>query len=65
MIRNASSPNFGVDPQALCISSNQEPILLDTTPCYKNRHLDSLMQLSPHPLPSPLPTNNLHYVSLT
>jgi len=51
--------------QALCVSSNQEPILLETTPCYRNRHLDHLMQFPPPPLPCALPTDNLHSVSLT
>lgn len=51
--------------QALCVSSNQEPIILSTTPCYRDRHLDRLMQTQPHPLPCALPTDNLHYVSLT
>ena len=50
--------------QAICISTNQEPILLKTTPCFQNRHLDSLMGLPPHPLPRPLPSRQLHYIPL-
>ena len=64
-LMNADRISRMQDNEALCVSSNQEPVLLTTTPCYRNRQLDRLMQFSPHPLPCALPTNNLHYVSLS
>ncbi len=51
--------------QALCITANQEPVILETLPSYQNSGLKSLLDRHPHPLPSPLPSDSLHFIPLS
>ena len=51
--------------QAICVTANEEPVLLRTVPCYEDSRMKSLMDLPPYPLPAQLPSSGLKYVSLS
>ena len=50
--------------QALCVTSNEEPLLIETIPSFRNAEFSRLMKLPPYPLPPPLPSEQLRFVPL-
>ena len=52
------------EDQALCVSSNKPPVLLDTVPSFRDPRLRKLTTIPPAPLPHPITGMQLHYTTL-
>lgn len=50
--------------EALCISSNHNPLLLKTLPSFRNPRLQSALNKPPYSFPKPLPAGNLKFITL-
>ena len=63
-LMNADQIRQMSEDQALCVSANKEPILLETTPAYRDRFLKQVTSIPPAALPQPLAGRTLRYVDL-
>jgi len=64
-LMNADRVRRMEDGQALCVTANEEPLIIQTTPSYRNRHLAQMMNLPPYPFPPPLPSEQLRFFPLS
>lgn len=63
-LMNADQIRQMSEDQALCVSANKEPIILNTTPAYQDRRLKQIISMPPAQLPQPITGRKLRYVPL-